>query len=233
MKFASWALLALLFLFLVACGVTSTEQPSGAWSTANKLNFAPSSRTVVPVRVTQFSGSVEKPESLLERGVTRISGRTSALTLDFGYEVAGTLSIDIAGTSDPSETVGIAFTESSLNIGRTSDLSSAWGIDGALYLTVGGSGVYPNPQDKLRGGFRYVTVFLNSDGWIDLQGISVHFSAAPAMENLREYPNYFLSNDDLLNRIWYAGAYTVQLNTIDPHQGRPWPPPAVGWETTL
>jgi hypothetical protein len=41
---------------------------------------------------------------------------------------------------------------------------------------------------------------------------------------------YFKSNDELINRIWYAGAYTVQLNTIDPHQARVWPPPAVGWE---
>ena len=35
-----------------------------------------------------------------------------------------------------------------------------------------------------------------------------------------------------LNRIWYAGAYTVQTNTIDPAQGRTWPAPDALWSNT-
>ena len=30
-----------------------------------------------------------------------------------------------------------------------------------------------------------------------------------------------IRNDEELNKIWYAGAYTVQLDTIDPAQGQP------------
>src|SRR5262249_55216167 len=51
----------------------------------------------------------------------------------------------------------------------------------------------------------------------------------PQMQDLRAYPNYFLSDDDLLNRIWYAGAYTVQLDTLDPRQGQSYPLPSSGW----
>ena len=36
---------------------------------------------------------------------------------------------------------------------------------------------------------------------------------------LRDYTGYFHCDDDLINRIWYAGAYTNQLCTIDPQHG--------------
>lgn len=38
-------------------------------------------------------------------------------------------------------------------------------------------------------------------------------------DQLRAYTGYFHCNDDLINRIWYAGAYTNQLCTIDPQYG--------------
>lgn len=40
-----------------------------------------------------------------------------------------------------------------------------------------------------------------------------------ADDALREYTGYFHSNDEKLNRVWYAGAYTNQLCTIDPSTG--------------
>ncbi len=88
------------------------------------------------------------------------------------------------------------------------------------------------PNASLRGGFRYLTVFLQTGGWVDLKGVSLRFTPAPDMADPSAYPNYFYSNDDLLNRIWYAGAYTVQTNTIDPHQGRVWGPPSLGWDNS-
>jgi hypothetical protein len=62
-----------------------------------------------------------------------------------------------------------------------------------------------------------------------LTGVSLQFTAAPTLSDLRAYKGSFDSSNDALNRIWYAGAYTVQLDTIDPSQGRMWPPPASGW----
>ncbi|KAI1503574.1 Six-hairpin glycosidase-like protein [Biscogniauxia marginata] len=41
----------------------------------------------------------------------------------------------------------------------------------------------------------------------------------PSQANGRAYSGYFYSSSALLNRVWYAGAYTLQLSTIDPAEG--------------
>jgi hypothetical protein len=197
--------------------------------------YPPTSRTLAPVAVQGTSGSVSAPGNVLSGQSTRISGANSYLVLDFGADVGGLVTLRFAGTSGAGQQVGLAFSESSLYVGENSDLSSGaafsgTGTDGALHTTVDGAGTYTVPADKLRGGFRYLTVFLSSGGWVDLDGVSLAFTAAPGMADPAAYPDYFSSNDDLLNRIWAAGAYTVQLDTIDPRQGRVWPAPASGWE---
>ena len=53
--------------------------------------------------------------------------------------------------------------------------------------------------------------------------MTLYFTPAPTLSDLRAYRGSFRSNDDLINRVWYAGAYTVQMDTIDPLQGRVWP----------
>jgi len=50
--------------------------------------------------------------------------------------------------------------------------------------------------------------------------VTVYFTPAPTLSDLRAYRGSFRSNDDLLNRVWYAGAYTVPVDTIDPLQGK-------------
>lgn len=52
--------------------------------------------------------------------------------------------------------------------------------------------------------------------------LSNHYTAAPNVpeDRLRHLPGYFYCSNELLNRIWYAGAYTVQLNTIGSHTAR-------------
>ena len=84
------------------------------------------------------------------------------------------------------------------------------------------------PKAKLRGGFRYLTLFLGSRrlGRPRRRDAAVH--AGPDRVKPRDYPNYFRSNDDLLNKLWYAGAYTVQTNTIAPDTGRSGSRPETG-----
>jgi hypothetical protein len=209
--------------------------PKAPRAQARANGYAPSSRTLAPVAVHSTTGSVTAPTNVLSGQSTRISGAHSALVLDFGEEVGGLVTLRFAGASGAGQQVGLAFSESSLYVGENSDLSSGaafsgTGTDGAIYATVGGAGSYTMPADKLRGGFRYLTVFLASSGWVDLNGVSLAFTAAPGMTDPAAYPNHFSSSDDLLNKIWYAGAYTVQLDTIDPKQGRVWPAPSSGWQ---
>ncbi|KAH8908913.1 Six-hairpin glycosidase [Coniochaeta sp. PMI_546] len=55
--------------------------------------------------------------------------------------------------------------------------------------------------------------------WVSLSGVWVNCTAFPSQSNGRAYSGYFYSSSNLLNRIWYAGAYTLQLSTIDPREG--------------
>ncbi|KAL8937438.1 MAG: hypothetical protein Q9216_004426 [Gyalolechia sp. 2 TL-2023] len=54
---------------------------------------------------------------------------------------------------------------------------------------------------------------------ISISSLSVNCTAFPSNPNARAYTGYFSSSSTLLNRIWYSGAYTLQLTTIDPAEG--------------
>jgi len=211
----------------------STARSAAAATTPTGPNYSPTSRTLGPTAVYTTAGTVTDPSNVLAGNATRISGGNSAITLDFGKEVGGLVTLSFGSTSDSSQSVGLAFSESSLNAGTSSDLSNGGSVaDGAIYGAAPANGTYTMPTARLRGGFRYLTVFLKSSGWVDLTRVSLNFTAAPGKSDPSAYPNYFSSNDPLLNKIWYAGAYTVQLNSIAPDQGRVWGPPASEWDNS-
>ncbi|KAI4175847.1 MAG: hypothetical protein LQ343_001461 [Gyalolechia ehrenbergii] len=54
---------------------------------------------------------------------------------------------------------------------------------------------------------------------ISISSLYVNCTAFPSNPNARAYTGYFSSSSTLLNRIWYSGAYTLQLTTIDPAEG--------------
>jgi hypothetical protein len=60
------------------------------------------------------------------------------------------------------------------------------------------------------GGFRFILLTLTTPGTVTLSGLTVDFQAFRA--TARDYRGWFLSSDDQLNRMWYSGAYTLQLN---------------------
>ena len=198
------------------------------------LNLSPTSRTVRPTAVYRTTGTVANPQNVLSDQPTRISGQNSSLTLDFGKEVGGLVTLSFGATSGGGQQVGLAFSESSLYVGNDSDISATHEGrgDGALTAAAPANGTYTMPTALLRGGFRYLTVFLRTSGWVDLTRVSLNFTPAPGKANPADYANYFYSNDNLLNRIWYAGAYTVQLSTIASNQGRAWPAPATLWDNS-
>src|SRR5262249_34351990 len=150
------------------------------------------------------AGTVSNASALLSGQNTRLTGNDSAVTLDFGKDVGGLVTLKFADASDTAQSVGLAFSESSQFVGTNSDASSGGGAGGFLRASVPvGGGSYTMPKDKLRGGFRYLTLFLNSGGYADLDGVSLAFSAAPGSSDPAAYPDYFCSNDDTLNRVWY------------------------------
>lgn len=198
--------------------------------------FAPSSRTVSPVAFLDGTGNeaVDATTTTLQLDSVALP----SVIADFGIEVGGILTVQYSVTSCQGENaIGMAFTEAKDFVGPNSD--STTGIftrpDGALYENISETGdfIYVMPNEYLRGGFRYLTLFLQPGSVsIAIHNISVEIAFQPTWANLRAYQGYFHSNDELLNRIWYSGAYTLQTDAIPPTTGRVWPAPETAWQNT-
>ncbi|TIA90781.1 hypothetical protein E3P81_03603 [Wallemia ichthyophaga] len=138
-----------------------------------------------------------------------------------GYITAGLLSFNYTADS-ANQTVGVAFSESSYYATRSSDMSIGLNgeVDGSLRVELNGTNgtqeQWTADDLHLRGAYRYATLFMATPGTVEVSGLSNQFTAAPQVDEdkLREYSGYFYSDDALLNRIWYAAAYTNQLSTI-------------------
>lgn len=59
----------------------------------------------------------------------------------------------------------------------------------------------------------------NTKALVSISQLWINSTAFPSNPNPRAYTGYFYSSSRLLNRIWYAGAYTLQISTIDPKEG--------------
>src|SRR5699024_9934245 len=158
----------------------------------------------------------------------------SQVTLDFGRNIGGILNLDFGSVEGGPARIGVAFSETAKYVERESDASTGGprGRDGTIWVDVDEDGSWTAPPELLRGAFRYVTLFLDDDAAVSIDDVVVDYTASPLMEDLRDYPNYFYSSSNLLNRLWYAGAYTTQLTTIAPTTGRVWPAPDALWNNS-
>jgi hypothetical protein len=64
------------------------------------------------------------------------------------------------------------------------------------------------------GGFRFILLTLSTPGSVSLSSVVVDFQAFRATPH--DYKGRFLSSDDQLNKMWYSGAYTLQMNLKAP-----------------
>lgn len=199
-------------------GLPTTAFP-GAW---DKFNYSPASRIVSPTKILSKSGTYMAtfPANV------ELQGNGSQFIYDFEKEISGI--VTIAYSSNGSARLGLAFSEAKNWTGEWSDdTNGSFNPDGALYanVTATKSEKYEMPLEKLRGGFRYLTLFeeSKSDVQIHILNVTVEISFQPDWPNLRAYKGYFSCSDDLLTKIWYSGAYTLQTNAIPPSTGREFP----------
>ncbi|KAH8816187.1 Six-hairpin glycosidase-like protein [Xylogone sp. PMI_703] len=192
--------------------------------------FAPSSRTISPKSIL----SLQTGKTISHYpGNSKLSGNGSALVFDFGIEVGGLVTLKYEATGPGA--IGLAFTEAKNWIGEWSDSSNGEfkGPDGAVYanFTSAGRGTYAMPDNRLRGGFRYMTAFLITEGHhsVSITDVSLEIGFQPTWSNLQAYQGYFHSSDQLLNKIWYSGAYTLQTNAVPVNTGRQVPFLITGW----
>lgn len=138
--------------------------------------------------------------------------------------------MNISPSSDNSS-FALSFTESPLFISPTTSDDSTYpsantSYDGVLEVhSPLPNGFWTQPADRLRGGFRYLTIVSSSDS-ITISNVTCSISFAPHVENMRDYAGYFYASDPVfhdksfLTKLWYAGAYTVQTNTVPLNTGR-------------
>jgi hypothetical protein len=176
--------------------------------------LAPASRTLHPFAVHKVNGTVDNAASLTgnSNGCAVFHG-ISSVTYDYGKNIAGVVSITAGTSSSPDALIGLTYTESSLWInGQASDATADAGLDEVLWLPVGkGPGTYTLERYHERGAFRYLSLVSNSSrASIEVTSVVTNFTAAP-VQDLREYKGYFHCNDELLNRIWYAGKFQENM----------------------
>ena len=195
--------------------------------------LAPSSRTIRPVAIHTVNGSVADAPSLLvptfdssqvDPGSAVFPGQGSNVTYDFGRNVGGLVSIQVSSSS-PGSRIGVTFSESSLwAAGIGCDAMGVAGLDEPLWFTLKeGQDWYNASREFERGGFRYLSLItpMEQQDSLTVSDLLVIFTPMPhfSESQLKNYTGWFHSNDDKVNRVWYAGAYTNSLCTIDPNHG--------------
>lgn len=171
--------------------------------------LAPSQRDLAPVTVHRANGTVVNAAGVTTSG----SGETtlqgiSAVTYDYSKNIGGMVSFVVSSTSGSDQFIGISFTESSLWISPDgSDATQNVAIDETLWFAISGPGNYSVEPLHDRGGFRYLNVYHNTTGNVTLSQLQTYFTAMPHYpdDGIGEYTGYFHSNDEKLNRVWYAG----------------------------
>lgn len=115
-------------------------------------------------------------------------------------QVGGLISLNFGDASDNSS-IALSFTESPLFINplASDDSLGAYpnmSYDGVLSVpTPLPTGYWTQPTDKLRGGFRFLTLSSTSQGSITLSNVSCYLNFMPHFDSLRNYSGYFYASD--------------------------------------
>lgn len=215
----------LLLAVAVASPVHATSEP---WE---PYIFSPRSRTISPVSVHSISGDAIVTSNADGFVLSLNSG--AHVSLDFGVEVGGLASFYAKTESNDGPQLALAFAESPINVRKISDDAtgsvSTQDWDKELNVSVSaGEGFYSMPGERFRGGFRFMTI--SAIFPLVLSNITCSIGFSPSQKDLRDYSGYFFTPDDeLLTRIWYAGAYTAQTNIGPADTGRFLPQVRPGW----
>ncbi|KAF1977409.1 alpha-L-rhamnosidase [Bimuria novae-zelandiae CBS 107.79] len=194
---------------------------------------SPASRHVQPTAIHAKSGNVIASKDRNGSYVLAMSAG-SQISLDFGVEVGGWISLNANSDSHETSQLSLAFAESPSFVREISDDTgsiASQDYDRALNVSLPhGYSWYRVPEERFRGGFRFLT--LNARDEVTVTNVTCKIGFATETKDLRDYAGYFYTSDrdhQLLNRAWYAGAYTVQTNIAPQNTGRFLPQVKNGW----
>ncbi|KAF2021681.1 glycoside hydrolase family 78 protein [Aaosphaeria arxii CBS 175.79] len=187
----------------------------------------PDSRKLLPQSVYATTGTTVGAASILDNlnssqsAPQLILSANSSVTYDYGKNIAGIVSVQVSRVSNPQQRIGLTFSESNMYVSPDHSDSTGLVLDNVTYLDTPGPGTFTLPPWLRRGGFRYLTITNEGVDEVQLSQVSTEFTSMPDYreDQLQAYTGWFNCNDELLNKIWYAGAYTNNLCTVDPKYG--------------
>lgn len=201
-----------------ACAATAAAVPSFRQPDWQHYVLGPPTANVHPTAVQSTSGDVSNGQGLVTgQGAATLTmtagGPAPTIVLDYGKDVGGIPSFQIRSeTGTP--TLTASYSEGLPYVSPSGDggPSQSGSGDGsrADQLTVTGPG--PLTAGLIQGGERYQELTLTSPGTVTISSAQIHFTAYRATP--ADYRGWFESSSDQLNRLWYDGAYTTQLDQL-------------------
>jgi alpha-L-rhamnosidase len=184
----------------------------------------PTNSDVYPIKIVSTAGAISNVHALLKRGsgVTTlrydVGGTIPTIVLDYGKDVSGIPYFDIAAVSG-SPTLHAAYSEGQQYLGTNGDGAPGQAADPSRADDFSVSKIGVTTKNLIQGGERFQVITLTTPGSLSLSSVGIHFSAFRA--DAKDYKGYFLCSSDELNRIWYDGAYTAQLDQLPPYSVAP------------
>lgn len=175
-----------------------------------------------PVRVVSASGDVTGASALTGRGgvttLTMASGGPAPVVLvDYGQDVGGLPYFAVAAQSGQPD-LHVSYSEAEQYAGQAdgdTDPTTFFprpGEDPHRYDDYVLTGPGTVRATLVQGAERFERITLTTPGTVTLRAAGIAFGAYDATP--ASYQGWFLSSDNTLNKIWYAGAYTTQINMI-------------------
>jgi hypothetical protein len=168
--------------------------------------------------IVHASGAAVLDLSNQGTGVTFTPALTNAHAVLSEITSAGT-GITFTPALTMAHAAGASLTTSATSITGDANGNNGVGTDGSradnfpLTTATGGTTI-GNAVTAVQGGERFQAIQLTTPGTVTLSGLGI----TTEFDNVgpSAYNGYFLSSDDTLNKIWYAGAYTAQTDAIPP-----------------
>ncbi len=133
------------------------------------------------------------------------------VVLDYGKDVGGLPYFTVSAESG-SPQLKAGYSESARYVSASGDGGAPWGEGDPARsdtYTVTGPGTITNRS--VQGGERYEEITLTSPGTLTLTAAGIQYIADRTTAD--GYQGSFVSSSDQLNKIWYEGAYTAQLDS--------------------
>ena len=183
--------------------------------------LGPNGFDVHPVAVLSVQGDVTDVDAFLTDGAPLTltfhpGALPPAVVLDYGVEVAGIPWVEVEEVTG-SPTIRMSYTESAAWAGPDGDDHGSHNdsANRKRIETLTASSAGRLSTGLIQGGQRYQRLALETPGTLSITAVGMRFVAYAATPS--DYAGWFLSSSDQLNRIWYEGAYTVQINQLPAH----------------